>query len=63
MLQVFAELEAITDKLATDSQRGSYTKKTNNGINGSPPSPVNTVQSEILHYYLLHLNIYTIHST
>ncbi|CAH2070821.1 unnamed protein product, partial [Iphiclides podalirius] len=28
--KVFAELEAITDKLATDSQRGSYAKKHNN---------------------------------
>lgn len=26
-LQVYAELEAIVDKLATDSQRGSYTMK------------------------------------
>lgn len=26
-MQVYAELEAIVDKLATDSQRGSYTMK------------------------------------
>ncbi|XP_047510460.1 amphiphysin isoform X4 [Pieris napi] len=48
--KVFLELEAITDKLATDSQRGSY-KKSNNvksatltSHNGNPPSPTN-VQS------------------
>ncbi|XP_047510458.1 myc box-dependent-interacting protein 1 isoform X2 [Pieris napi] len=45
--KVFLELEAITDKLATDSQRGSY-KKSNNvksatltSHNGNPPSPTN----------------------
>lgn len=32
-LQVYAELEAIVDKLATDSQRGSYTMKK---ITGEP---------------------------
>ncbi|XP_013142004.1 PREDICTED: amphiphysin [Papilio polytes] len=32
--KVYAELEAITDKLATDCQRGSYAKKT-----GCPPCP------------------------
>ncbi|XP_050679685.1 myc box-dependent-interacting protein 1 isoform X2 [Leptidea sinapis] len=50
--KVFAELEAITDKLATESQRGSYKKtpnniiKTNvNSLNGNAPaSPTNTVQ-------------------
>ncbi|XP_050679684.1 myc box-dependent-interacting protein 1 isoform X1 [Leptidea sinapis] len=51
--KVFAELEAITDKLATESQRGSYKKtpnniiKTNvNSLNGNAPaSPTNTVQT------------------
>ncbi|KAJ0178608.1 hypothetical protein K1T71_005383 [Dendrolimus kikuchii] len=56
--KVFAELEAITDKLANDCQRGSYTKKTNmnnvsplpnnntmNSLNGNAPSPNNTVQT------------------
>lgn len=31
--QVYAELEAIVDKLATDSQRGSYTLKKITGMN------------------------------
>lgn len=35
VLQVFSELEAIVDKLANDSQRGSYTLKKNS----SPQSP------------------------
>ncbi|XP_063824425.1 myc box-dependent-interacting protein 1 [Ostrinia nubilalis] len=55
--KVFAELEAITDKLANDCQRGSYSKKaiannvpqTNNANvnshNGNAPSPTNTVQT------------------
>ncbi|CAK1546316.1 unnamed protein product [Leptosia nina] len=51
--KVFAELEAITDKLATDSQRGSYKKAPNNVVksatlnshNGNPPSPASTVQT------------------
>lgn len=30
--QIFAELEAIVDKLATDSQRGSYTIKKLTGL-------------------------------
>lgn len=30
--QVYAELEAIVDKLATDSQRGSYTIKKITGM-------------------------------
>ncbi|XP_050679686.1 myc box-dependent-interacting protein 1 isoform X3 [Leptidea sinapis] len=54
--KVFAELEAITDKLATESQRGSYKKtpnniiKTNvNSLNGNAPaSPTNTVQRATL---------------
>lgn len=54
--KVFAELEAIVDKLATDSQRGSYTIKKKNGspmlplsspntmvINNGPSSPNNAV--------------------
>ncbi|XP_063619513.1 myc box-dependent-interacting protein 1 isoform X1 [Cydia splendana] len=58
--KVFAELEAITDKLANECQRGSYTKKsiannispisspktnTLNSINGNAASPTNTVQT------------------
>lgn len=53
--KVFGELEAITDKLANECQRGSYTKKismnnvsaipNNNAINGNAPSPNNTVQT------------------
>ncbi|GAB0099168.1 myc box-dependent-interacting protein 1-like [Sergentomyia squamirostris] len=36
--KIYAELEAIVDKLATESQRGSYTlKKTN--VNSTPSSP------------------------
>ncbi|XP_004922931.1 myc box-dependent-interacting protein 1 isoform X1 [Bombyx mori] len=35
--KVFAELEAVTDKLANDCQRGSYTKKANNV--SPPPLP------------------------
>lgn len=31
LLQLFAELEAVVDKLASDSQRGSYTVKKLNG--------------------------------
>ncbi|KAL0833072.1 hypothetical protein ABMA28_001182 [Loxostege sticticalis] len=56
--KVFAELEAITDKLANDCQRGSYSKKAIainnvsptannanvNAHNGNAPSPTNTVQ-------------------
>lgn len=38
-MQVFGELEAITDKLATECQRGSYSKKlANNGSPGAPPA-------------------------
>ncbi|KAM3958525.1 LOW QUALITY PROTEIN: amphiphysin [Aphomia sociella] len=60
--KVFAELEAITDKLANDCQRGSYTKKTiQNNIspasspnansqlaahNGNSAGNTNTVQSD-----------------
>ena len=29
--KIYAELEAIVDKLATESQRGSYTFKNNKG--------------------------------
>uniref|UniRef100_A0A6B2E4Y1 Putative amphiphysin n=1 Tax=Phlebotomus kandelakii TaxID=1109342 RepID=A0A6B2E4Y1_9DIPT len=36
--KVYAELEAIVDKLATDSQRGSYTLKKAN-VNSTPSSP------------------------
>ncbi|KAL0882684.1 hypothetical protein ABMA27_001110 [Loxostege sticticalis] len=57
--KVFAELEAITDKLANDCQRGSYSKKAIainnvsptannanvNAHNGNAPSPTNTVQT------------------
>ncbi|KAJ2952343.1 hypothetical protein O0L34_g4628 [Tuta absoluta] len=53
--KVYSELEAITDKLATDSQRGSYTKKVvannvassphTNGNAASPNSPTGTVQT------------------
>ncbi|CAH0763639.1 unnamed protein product, partial [Diatraea saccharalis] len=47
--KVFAELEAITDKLATECQRGSYTKRANNHAlpaqNGNPPAPTDTVQT------------------
>lgn len=39
--KIFAELEAIVDKLATDSQRGSYTlKKINSSTPNNVPSPV-----------------------
>ncbi|XP_031625583.1 amphiphysin isoform X2 [Contarinia nasturtii] len=40
--KVYAELEAIVDKLATDSQRGSYTIKkiTASGNNSPPQSPI-----------------------
>ncbi|XP_063360449.1 myc box-dependent-interacting protein 1 isoform X1 [Cydia amplana] len=58
--KVFAELEAITDKLANECQRGSYTKKsiannispisspktnTLNSLNGNATSPTDTVQT------------------
>ncbi|XP_061710966.1 myc box-dependent-interacting protein 1 isoform X1 [Cydia pomonella] len=58
--KVFAELEAITDKLANECQRGSYTKKsiannispisspktnTLNSLNGNAASPTDTVQT------------------
>lgn len=56
--KVFGELEAITDKLATECQRGSYKKPTLNNIspaaspaatlnvhNGKPASPTDTVQT------------------
>ncbi|KAI5638694.1 BAR domain-containing protein [Phthorimaea operculella] len=53
--KVYSELEAITDKLATESQRGSYTKKVvsnnvassphTNGNAASPNSPTGTVQT------------------
>ncbi|CAH2991821.1 unnamed protein product [Chilo suppressalis] len=50
--KVFAELEAITDKLATECQRGSYTKRVNNHVapqpiqhNGNSASPNDTVQT------------------
>lgn len=56
--KVFGELEAITDKLATDCQRGSYTKKIGNNVspaaspvatlnvhNGKPASPTDTLQT------------------
>ncbi|XP_063533326.1 myc box-dependent-interacting protein 1 isoform X2 [Cydia strobilella] len=61
--KVFAELEAITDKLANECQRGSYTKKsiannispisspktnTLNSINGNAASPTDTVQRATL---------------
>ncbi|XP_055687151.1 myc box-dependent-interacting protein 1 isoform X1 [Lutzomyia longipalpis] len=36
--KIYAELEAIVDKLATDSQRGSYTLKKAN-VNSTPSSP------------------------
>lgn len=58
--QVYSELEAITDKLATESQRGSYKKPISNNIsppaspahngNGNANSPNNTVQSEYTVY-------------
>lgn len=47
--KVFAELEAITDKLAMESQRGSYKKpasKTHNG--NATPSPASPVQAATL---------------
>lgn len=65
--KVFAELEAIVDKLATESQRGSYTIKKNNGttlpkspnsnstlvINNGPSSPPNSVaRKSNLSYHL-----------
>ncbi|KAJ8727768.1 hypothetical protein PYW07_001887 [Mythimna separata] len=41
--KVFGELEAITDKLATDCQRGSYSKKANNlSINMNNISPASS---------------------
>lgn len=59
--KVFGELEAITDKLATDCQRGSYTKKIGNNVspaaspvatlnvhNGKPASPTDTLQRATL---------------
>ncbi|XP_045765551.1 myc box-dependent-interacting protein 1 isoform X2 [Maniola jurtina] len=45
--KVYAELEAITDKLAMDSQRGSYKKPSIKALpatNGNAASPTNTVQ-------------------
>ncbi|XP_066138649.1 myc box-dependent-interacting protein 1 isoform X1 [Euwallacea fornicatus] len=38
--KIFSELESIVDKLATDSQRGSYSVKKTNGTNSLPRSPV-----------------------
>uniref|UniRef100_A0A6M2DPP8 Putative amphiphysin n=1 Tax=Xenopsylla cheopis TaxID=163159 RepID=A0A6M2DPP8_XENCH len=50
--KVYAELEAIVDKLATDSQRGSYTIKKMNSVLPSggtlPHSPKNNLQSNNL---------------
>ncbi|XP_045765549.1 myc box-dependent-interacting protein 1 isoform X1 [Maniola jurtina] len=46
--KVYAELEAITDKLAMDSQRGSYKKPSIKALpatNGNAASPTNTVQT------------------
>ncbi|XP_026322018.1 myc box-dependent-interacting protein 1 isoform X2 [Hyposmocoma kahamanoa] len=45
--KVFAELEAITDKLGTDCQRGSYTKRAvgNNISPSSPTSKTNTLNT------------------
>ncbi|KAL1491764.1 hypothetical protein ABEB36_012314 [Hypothenemus hampei] len=37
--KIFNDLENITDKLATDSQRGSYSIKKTNGTNNSLPRP------------------------
>ncbi|XP_050562677.1 amphiphysin isoform X2 [Spodoptera frugiperda] len=46
--KVFGELEAITDKLANDCQRGSYSKKSNsvtmNNV-AAPASPTNTLNT------------------
>ncbi|XP_045765552.1 myc box-dependent-interacting protein 1 isoform X3 [Maniola jurtina] len=49
--KVYAELEAITDKLAMDSQRGSYKKPSIKALpatNGNAASPTNTVQRATL---------------
>lgn len=46
--KVFGELEAITDKLANDCQRGSYSKKSNSvNMNNvaAPASPTNTLNT------------------
>ncbi|VEN56300.1 unnamed protein product [Callosobruchus maculatus] len=44
--KVYNELESIVDKLATDSQRGSYTIKKTNGTTGSlPRSTISTLKN------------------
>ncbi|XP_055316195.1 myc box-dependent-interacting protein 1 isoform X2 [Sitodiplosis mosellana] len=51
--KVYAELEAIVDKLATDSQRGSYTiKKITASGNSSPPqSPIKSNSATVNNLY------------
>lgn len=39
-MQVYGELESIVDKLATDSQRGSYSVKKTNGASLPRPTSI-----------------------
>lgn len=39
-MQVYSELESVVDKLATDSQRGSYSVKKTNGASLPRPSSI-----------------------
>lgn len=46
--KVFGELEAVVDKLATDSQRGSYSVKKTNGASFPRPTSINKTPELII---------------